>query len=91
MEKTIFYSDKIIITQNTEGFVFNFIKEKTDIEDEIDYGFRIGLSSQAAKKFLYVLFSTIGNYEKKNGEIKVNSEIVKISKEKPIAIGFRYE
>jgi len=88
MEKTIFYSDKIIVTKNQEGFMLNFIKDKTDIESEIDYGFRICLSPQTTKKFLYVLFSTIGDYEKKNGEIKVSPEIVKIAKEKPNPIGF---
>lgn len=71
MEKTIFYSDKQIIAQNEEGFIFNFIKNQSQLDDIIDYGFRIGMSPLSAKKFFYALQSSIGDYEQKNGEIKI--------------------
>lgn len=89
MEKTVLYSDKFIISENKNGFVFNFIKDKSDIENEIDYGFRIGMSSLSAKELLLVLFSVIGEYEQKNGEIIIKQNVVqKILKEKPNPIGF---
>jgi len=91
MEKTIFYSDKIVVSESENGFILNFLKDKSDIEELIDYGFRIGLSPISIKEFLYVLMSAIGEYEQKYGEIKVGSDVVqKIILKKPAPIGFQY-
>lgn len=89
MDKTIFYSDNVMVTHNIDGFILNFKKDKTDIEDEIDYGFRIGLSPSSAKKILYILLTAIGEYEKENGRIKIAANIIKILEEKPLPIGFQ--
>jgi len=90
MEKIVYYSDKPIVTMNEEGFILDFRKDKNNVDEEIDYGFRIGMSPLAAKKFLYTLFAQIGSYEKENGEIKIKSlEIEQIIKDKPAPMGFK--
>ena len=91
MDKTIFYSDKIIVSENENGFVLNFQKDGNDVDDTIDYGFRMGLSPLSSKEFLYILMSSIGEYERKYGEIKVKPDIVvKIVEDKPAPVGFSY-
>ncbi len=88
-EKTIFYSDNFIINENENGFVVSFIKDKTDIEGVIDYGFGIGMSPLSAKEFLFALYTAIGEYEEKYGQIKINSDLLtKIIAEKTNPIGF---
>jgi hypothetical protein len=90
MENTIFYSGKPIITENEEGFVFNFTKDGNDVDDAIDYGFRIGMSPLSAKKFHDALYLSVDGYEKKYGEIKIkSSEIEVIKKPKPKSYGFK--
>lgn len=89
MEKTILYSDKFFISENLNGFVFNFIKDKNEAEGLIDYGFRIGMSAYSAKELLYVLYSAVGEHEAKHGEIKIEANVVqKIIENKPKPIGF---
>ena len=90
MEKTVYYSDKFKISNNSKGFAFNFLKDKDKEMDEveIDYGFRIGMSPITAKELLYKLFSIVGEYEKENGEIKIEPEMVKGIDRGKTPIGF---
>ena len=58
-------------------------KDKTDIENVVDYGFKIGMSPLSAKEFLFALYNAIGEHEQKHGEIKFDSKLLKkITKEK---------
>lgn len=91
MEKTIFYADTIIQSNNEDGFVFNFVKDKNQVDDNItDYGFRIGMGPTAVKKFSHLLQLAVKEYESKYGEIRVKSANIKRIEDKPTtaAIGF---
>ena len=73
----VYYSDNFIINESQNGFTLNFYKDKTDIEDVIDYGFKIGMSPLSAKEFLLALYNTVGEHEQKHGEIKFNPKLLK--------------
>lgn len=86
----VYYSDNYVISEIQNGFTFNFFKDKTDIEDKIDYGFRIGMSPLSAKEFLWALYNAIGEHEQKHGEIRFDPKLLKkLVHETKNPIGFK--
>lgn len=88
----VYYSDNFIINESQNGFTLKFFKDKTDIENATDYGFRIGMSPLSAKEFLFALYNAVGEHEQKFGEIKFDAKLLKkLKEETKNPIGFQID
>jgi len=85
----IYYSDNFFISENQNGLVLEFYKDKTELSDVVRYGIGFGMSPLSAKEFLYALYNAIGEYEQKHGEIKFDPALLtKIKQSTQNPIGF---
>lgn len=82
METTFLYSDRVVVSSNNHGFTFNFMKDKTGVEEGSDCPLRICMSPTYAKVFLAVLTNEIGKYESRVGTIPNTDDFVENLKKK---------